>query len=186
METIQEKFIKLRSQISDGDLILFRGRGFVARIIEWCDSSYFSHIGVVIEKHGALFIVDSNSRGVQADRLSCRVNSYNKSSDFLIIKPMVNREYVNREMRNLLKKSDDKWIRYDFKNGLKELCNRKFNLKFKIKIRDEHDICSDFVSSYAHGLELVDFNNIIIALPQDYIKYRNDKNIKIVGNLCKQ
>ena len=47
---IIEKYKLLRPNISDGDLILFRGTGVIAKIIQWCDKSYWNHIGIVLEK----------------------------------------------------------------------------------------------------------------------------------------
>jgi len=183
--TISEKYKLLRPRISDGDLILFKGTGIVARTIRWFDSSYYSHIGVVVEKHGALFIVDSNGNGVQADRLSWRINSYKDKADFCIMKPLHDAQTINIHMNHLLKKSDEKWIKYDFKNGLKEMFNRKFKTKFKITLNDERDICSDFVSKYASSLGLVNigFLDLPISFPQDYTRFMNGMNVMVINGI---
>lgn len=180
--TINEKYNFLRSHISNGDLILIKGTGFVACIIRWFDKSYYSHIGVIVEKHGALFIVDANGKGVQADRLSWRINSYKDKADFCILKPLNDLEIINMEMKIILKRSDDKWIKYDFKNGLKEMFNRRFKTKFNITLNEDADICSDFVSRYAISLGMVnsDFRKLIIAFPQDYMRYIDRMNTEII------
>lgn len=141
-----------------------------------------NHIGVIIEKHGALFIVDSNADGVQADRLSKRIEKYKRGGDFTIIKPTVKREFVDLEMRRLLNRSDEKWIKYDFYNGIKELLNRRFGFKLKITLNDNRDICSDFVSRYACDLDLVNqkFKDKTIVFPEDYIRYMNNENANVV------
>lgn len=177
MSSILEKYSSLRPQISSGDLILFHGTGITARLIQSCDNSYFNHVGIVVESYGALFIVDSNSDGVQADRLSWRVKKY-KGGDFSVLKPLA---AVGEQMKLLLQRSDEKWIRYDFFNGFKELLNRKFNLNLPIYLSDDRDICSSFVSAYAIGLEMVafDFLKRKIAFPQDYFRYM--KNAKLIG-----
>lgn len=179
MISIKEKYQLLRPSIKDGDLILFHGVGFVAKIIQHCDKAYWNHIGVVTERHGALFIVDSTGKGVQADRLSYRIEKYR---DFIILKPKVNRELIDMEMKRLLMRSDPETIRYDFNNGIKELFNRKFRPSFKIKPNEKQDICSDFVSRYAVNLDLVysEFKSLRVPFPEDYLRHYN-KNVEIIG-----
>lgn len=180
---IKEKYNLLRPEISDGDLILFHGTKIVSKIIQWCDKSYYNHIGIVTERHGALFIVDANGSGVQADRLSYRVNSYGNGCDFIIIKPHNSKENISDAMKVLLMRSDKTTIKYDFSNGAKELYNRKFKNRFKINVDNNKDICSDFVSVYAMSLRMVtdEFSNLRIAFPQDYIRFRNISKTIIIG-----
>jgi hypothetical protein len=176
METIQQKYNRLRPQIEDGDLILFHGTKALAKIIQWCDDSYYNHIGVVVEQHGALFIVDANGDGVQADRLSQRINSYKRYADFTILKPLASKDEINYAMRTLLKRSDGNTIKYDYNNGLKELFNRKFKPEFKInEDTEKRAICSSNVYQYAITLEIVtdEFKSLRIAFPQDYIRFLN-------------
>lgn len=185
---ILQKYKTIRPLIEGGDLIIFHGTGFIATVIKSSDKNedrswaYHNHIGIVVESHGALFIVDSNANGVQADRLSKRIEKYKNGGDFTIIKPTVKRELIDLEMRRLLHKSDDKWIRYDFFNGIKELLNRRFGFKLKINLNDDRDICSDYVCRYASNLDVVtkEFKDKIIVFPEDYIRYVNEENVNIV------
>ena len=181
--TISEKYELLRPKISSGDLILFHGTSLLSKTIQWADHAYFNHIGVVIDSYGALFILDANANGVQSDRLSYRINGYKKYSDFTIISPKENRLNIDRQMAILLKRSDDKTIKYDFDNGIKEMFNRATNTnRFKIKENDKA-ICSSNVYQYAINLNMVtsDFEKLRIAFPQDYIRYANHNNIKIIN-----
>ena len=146
---INDKYNLLRPQIADGDLILFHGTRLISKIIQWCDSSYYNHIGVVTERHGALFIVDASSDGVQADRLSYRINGYKNGGDFTIIKSLKSREEINLQMKILLARSDGNTIKYDYNNGSKELFNRKFKNRFKINNYDNHNICTKYVCLYS-------------------------------------
>lgn len=174
---ILAKYNRLRPYIKHGDIILFHGKGVLARIIQNCDSAYWNHVGVVIEVNGALFIVDSNASGVQADRLSWRIKKY-KGGDFAIIQPDIPKEVLNYHMTQLLKRADDKWIRYDFVNGAKELANRKFGWKLKIVPTDDRDICSDWIRRYAEGIDVVteEFRKTLLVFPHDYDRYFNRYN----------
>lgn len=173
-EKIKDKYQRIRPYIKDGDLIIFHGRSLLSRLIQWADGAHYNHIGVVINKFGALYIVDSNASGVQADRLSWRIGKY-RGGDFAVIQSITTDMELKYELHRLLNKSDEKWIKYDYLNGIKELCNRAFGTNFRITKRDEHDICSDYVSEYAVGLKMVteDFTKRPIQFPQDYIRYRN-------------
>lgn len=176
MSSIYQKYKKLRSLLTDGDLILFHGTGFIARTIQFCDKSHYNHIGIVFKKCGALYIVDANEDGVQADRLSRRIKKYKHGGDFIIIKPLRTSQEIDTALTKLLIRSDDRTIKYDLFNGIKELFNRRFNCNFEITKEDGKDICSDFVSQYQIDLDLVteEFKRLRIAFPEDTIRYKND------------
>jgi len=173
MENIQEKYKRIRPDIKHGDLILFHGTGVIASIIQNCDRSYWNHVGVVLRINGALFIVDANADGVQADRLSKRINKYSRGGNFCIIQSLAEDRDRVVALRKLLKRSDESWIKYDFFNGFKELLNRKFKLNLPITVNDRRDICSDYVSRYAVDTKMVtkEFEKVRIAFPADYLRY---------------
>lgn len=174
-ETIEEKYARLRPKLTDGDIILFHGTGLLANLIQFCDKSYYNHVGVIVKKLSAYYIVDSNASGVQADRLSWRIRKY-KKGDFTVLRLLKPDKEVQYELYQLLKRSDEKWIKYDFYNGAKELANRLFGWKLKIKLNDDRDICSDFVSKYAIDLGVMkkEFKDLRIAFPEDYLRYKNE------------
>jgi len=176
MSSIYQKYKKLRSLLTDGDLILFHGTGFIARTIQFCDKSHYNHIGIVFKKLGALYIVDANADGVQADRLSRRINKYRRGGDFTIVKPLRTSQEIETALTKLLTRSDEKTIKYDFANGIKELLNRKFGWSLVVEADESHDICSDFVSQYQIDLNIVveEFKHLRIAFPEDTIRYKND------------
>jgi len=183
MITVEEKYKKLRPFMEHGDLILFRGTGLMASLIQNCDKAYWNHIGVVVKVNGALFIVDSNASGVQADRLSWRIRKYKKGGDFGLIKVRASDHIKAFHMESLLQRSDAKWIKYDFMNGGKELFNRKFNTNLKISTDDGRDICSDYVSQYAIGVRAVleeAFLKLRVAFPQDYDRFLNPEGAVII------
>jgi len=173
METIKEKYIRLRPQIKQGDLILFRGKKILARLIQQSDdNAYYNHIGVVGEIAGSLFIIDSNKHGVKPDRLSDRVFSYEKG-DFTILKSNCSTQKIKSALSKLLKKADYVKYKYDFFNGAKAMLNRFFKTNFKIKINPYREICSMFILPYALELDIVytvvEDNKLFF--PQDYIRF---------------
>ena len=182
--TIQEQYDKIRPLIKDGDIILFHGTSLLSRIIQTCDKSYFNHVGIIIEKFGSLYILDANSKGVQADRLSYRIDKCKPNGTLMILRSNKYRTVIDTAMMNLLSRADNKTIKYDFYNGVKELINRLLGVKFKVELDEGHDICSDFVSSYQVELGMVNekFKELIVAFPQDSIRYMSEEVI-IVNSL---
>ncbi len=181
METIKEKYVRLRPQIKQGDLILFHGKSLLSKVIQESDqNAYFNHIGVVGEIAGSLFIIDSNKNGVKPDRLSDRVYSY-ADGDFIILKPLTIKKEITKALSKLLKKSDYVKPKYDYINGIKSLINRLLGTNLKTKPNPYRVICSMFVLPYALELDMVypleDMNDLFY--PQDY--YRYIKNAKIIG-----
>ncbi len=186
METIQDKYKRIRPLIHDGDLLLFRGTKLLAQIIQHSDRepdgtpAYFNHIGIVIASHGSLFIVDSQSEGVVADRLSKRINDYHPNGDFCVIHS-INHSGTDKEVDDMLARQDMNDILYDYRNGFKELLNRRFGWNLKIKDNDAKDICSDFVHDYAVRKKMVIPFECRVAFPMDYIRYRNVSETTIIG-----
>lgn len=177
-ETIQEKYARIRPLINDGDIILFRGKKALAKIIQECDSdAYYNHVGIALKIHGALFIIDSNANGVEPARLSERIEKY---VDFDVMRSFDNEKAIEIAIQKSLLKQDQKKIKYDYCNGLKALLNRKFKTSFETHIESYRNICSMFVLPYAIELKMVylpdEMNNLFF--PQDYVRYR--KNCKIL------
>jgi hypothetical protein len=175
---IEEKYQTIRPSIKDGDLVLFRGTKLLAKIIQNCDKAYFNHIGIVMETHGALLIVDSQAEGVVADRLSKRIKDY-KNGDFCVILSI--EKVLDAELDRIMERQDKKDILYDYGNGFKELMNRKFGWNLKIKANEDKDICSDFVYEYAlRNKFILPFENRV-AFPMDYIRHRDKDNTLVFG-----
>jgi hypothetical protein len=172
METLAEKYTRLRPEIKQGDLILFHGKKALARTIQKFDSNaYYNHVGVVGEIAGALFIIDSNAPGVNPARLSHRVLSY-EEGDFSVLRPIKRKRDVYYNLHMLLKTIDNSDVKYDYFNGFKAMLNRRFGFKFKTHLIKDRKICSMFVYEYALSLDMIrpmkDSNKLFF--PQDYIR----------------
>ncbi len=176
METILEKYNRIRPNITDGCLFLMSKNAFISRVIRNCDDkAEFSHIGLIFSKtfgsDKRLFIIDSNENGVHPELLSARINACN---NFAIIKPLCSLSIIEDVLWNSFLQADES-IKYDFFGGFKELVNRKFGTTMKITRGANHKICSDWVRDVAIKQDMVnlDFGALSLPFPQDYIRYRN-------------
>ena len=172
-ETIIEKYARIRPSLKTGDLILFEGVKVISNFIRESDDCEYTHIGIILNVLGTLFIIDSNRNGVQPSRLSERISQY-KGGDFIVKRAIKSEHEIKTELALILKNTD-RVIKYDFKNGAKSLINRYFKTKLKIETVDDRMICSEFVKPYAMKLEMIFLVSLRNSLffPQDFIRYEN-------------
>lgn len=182
--TITEKYKSTRHLIRNGDFILFSGTGIIANIIKASDNSKMSHIGIVVEIYGRLLIVDSNIKGNHPEWLSTRVESYTKHSDFCILRSTRSINEIDNAISEFMIQSDEERTRYDLINGIKELLNRKFGFNIKIKLIEGHNICSMSVRKTSNILKMMykTFEDKIIVLPEDFLRYRDVTNTILLFN----
>lgn len=177
METIRAKYQRVRPFITDGCLGLISKPAFVSKFIRrhdrnpdftWAD---ISHVMLVFEKAGRLFVLDANPNGAKPGLLSDRINL---SDNCIFIKPLCSAEITKTALSNAILRAEN-GISYDFINGVKELINRRYKTNFTITDRDEHDICSDLVREPAIIQNTVteEFKKLRLPFPQDYLRYRN-------------
>ena len=184
METIEEKYKRIRPNITDGCLLLMSKNAWLSKTIRKNDRNEdgtpaeFSHIGLIFEKAGTLFIVDSNSCGVKPAVLSDRIS---ECDNFIVIKPLCSKEIIEKQLENSFFRLKTK-IYYDFEAVAKIWFNNHFGTDFKIRKRDKHDICSDWTRDQSIGQNMVlpKFETIEEPSPQDYIRYRNTYHTTIL------
>lgn len=76
------KYPEIRDLLQTGDIVLFRGRSLVSRMIQLATLSWTSHVGRIYREGDDIFIRESTSLnkgkdGVQQSLLSVRIKTYN-------------------------------------------------------------------------------------------------------------
>lgn len=166
----------LRTQIKNGDLILFRGKEWLAKQIQYFDDAYYNHVGMVFESNKRLFILDSNAQGVNPDLLSDRMNKY---TDFCIVRPSNwNEDVISNAVSNAMERAQQH-IKYDFTLLLELAIYRKTGKALRLNHQDR-DICSEFARRYLRYLDPVPscYENVMgqdFITPWDYIIYADEK-----------
>lgn len=78
---MSSKYSEIRDKIRDGDLLLWRGNGLVARGIQTLGHQYHNHasFAFVFNKHYTkrVMLFEALVHGIEPEFLSARVNSYN-------------------------------------------------------------------------------------------------------------
>jgi len=66
----------IRNEIQDGDILLFRGKSWLSRLMCWITRSPYSHSAILGWWNGHLMVLEAVSTGVVASRMSLVVNKY--------------------------------------------------------------------------------------------------------------
>jgi hypothetical protein len=144
-----KKYNELRNQITNGDIMLFRGEKFLSRQIQKFDDAYYNHAGLVFESNNRFLILESNARGVNPDFLSGRIDEY---IDFCIVRPVC---WPETEILKAISTSFDKAsekIKYDVNLLLQIAIFRKTGISIDLDMENK-DICSEFVRRYTRFLD---------------------------------
>jgi hypothetical protein len=162
-----KKYLDNRSNIKQGDIILFRGNALISRSIRWLDNAPYNHAGVVFEAHGRKLVLESTGHGVNPRFLSV-VMEKEKYTDFCIIRPKAWTEAQILDALNATFDSAEQVLKYDhgliFQIAIKRLFNR--NVKWESQ---RLDICSEFARRYARNFDPKPDNFEMPRMPNSFI-----------------
>ena len=175
---IKEKYNQARPYIQNGDIILMRGSHFLAKLIQYFDSAYYNHVGVMFEDDGHFFIMDSTRKGVAPDFLSERINGY---ADFCILSPKRSPEEINKALGTAFDRGDIR-TKYDFLMLPRIAIQKKLGLDVKQWGSADRDICSEFARFYTNALNISCYKNIQPITPQDFIRHRDKDEVSLLFN----
>jgi hypothetical protein len=189
METVQEKYARIRNQIGNGYLINVRGSSALAKAIEWGDSkdgvsAYYSHSLMAFKYGNRLLCLQSMANGVVPAFLSTEIFA---NVDFCIIKPLCSQDIIDAAV---LKAFDlaETGIPYDYMMLPKVLEERKFGIR--ISADKIGSICSVFAyRNYGGLLPLKCYSEAVMnesfITPQDSLRYADFDEVQIIGHTGK-
>ncbi len=71
-----QTYSDIRSQIKDGDVLLYEGYTLPSRIIRWATRSRYTHAGVAVWWNDRLMVLEAVGRGVSVTSLSANLRHY--------------------------------------------------------------------------------------------------------------
>jgi hypothetical protein len=74
--SVGQKYKEVRSQIKDGDILLYRGKSLESRIIMLATQSRYSHAGIAVWWNNRLMVMEAIGKGVVVRPLSQSVYQY--------------------------------------------------------------------------------------------------------------
>ena len=175
---IKEKYKQARPYIKNGDIVLFRGKRLLAKLIQYFDSAYYNHAGVIFKVGERVMIIDSNGKGVKPDFLSDRMNGY---IDFCILSPKRTEVEVCTTLDKVLERVDN-GTKYDFFLLPRIAIIKKIKIDFIGWGSERRNISSEFVRYYTDWLNILCYKNMPLITPQDLIRYRDKEEISLLFN----
>ena len=163
-----EKYLTLRDQIQQGDIILFHGNALISRAIRWLDNAPYNHAGLVFEATGRKFVMESTHGGVNPRFLSV-VMKKEKYTNFCIIRPKAwTKEQISAALELVFNDSEEV-IDYDHKLILQIAIKRLFNRNIRMDSQ-RLDICSEFTRRYTRFLkDTIADNYEMPTMPNEFI-----------------
>ncbi len=176
---IPAKYVDHRSEIKNGDIILYRGSSFVAKGIQYFDKAYYNHIGVVWipENSGRVLTLDMWSGGLTCLPLSRRMSGY---KDFCILRPKVTDEISRDTVKSVLGLWDGRDVPYDFGLLMRFIIIKKTGIDITGLSKKGTFICSQFVQYYCQLLGISIYDGIDMITPQDFLRYMDLKYFDIL------
>lgn len=171
-----------RSDMKDGDVLLFKGKGLLSSIIKWKTDSAYSHAGIVLWWNERLMVLEAVGRGVMATPISYNLNKYQGGIDYYRSARDIDnatRKAMAQFAQSQLGKEYDtaQLIRF----GLKLMVGSRLNSSDRSQKTGQY-FCSQYVADiYArHGHDLA------LGLSDDYTspdRLAESKGLDFVGTL---
>ena len=140
---------KYRNQFKDADILMFKGVGFVSKIIKWRTKSAYSHAGIVAWWNDRLMVLEAVGKGVEARPISYALNHYKGSFDYYRLKEEVP---ITAEQRKKMIVYAQRQLGKGYATG--QLIRFFFKLLFNLKMASKDEgkppgkfFCSQYVSA---------------------------------------
>lgn len=158
---------ELRKTIKDADIVLFRGRDPLSRVIRWVTRSRYSHAGIVARWGEYVMVLEAKGAGVVASRLSHVVEKYHGRVDLFTatenVEPRLNRDEAVHAAKEELGKH--------YAVGKLFRILRRLYRREMITASPEKYVCSEYVSrSWRKGGVLLSNVDGDLATPEEIAK----------------
>jgi len=155
-ESMEEKirYEDIRSQIKDGDVLMFKGRYLHSSIIRGLTRSFYSHAGIAVWWNRRLMVMEAVERGVRILPLSRKISSYRGDVEWFCSKKEISERDRLRMIifaQEELGKSYARWREIFF--GWKILLRRDLSEKDELR-RENKLYCSQYVAQIYNSVGL--------------------------------
>ena len=160
----------IRREVRDGDILLFRGKSWLSRIICRVTSSRYSHAAIVAWWNERLMVLEAVGKGIVVSRMSVVVNKYSGKVELWTTDDNLARTEVIRAAQRLLGK---RYSAYKLIRNLGRLVfGRPRHEEADPEAPPDDFVCSEFVSRVwrAGGIDLAENSPDMYTKPSDIAK----------------
>jgi hypothetical protein len=177
-DKILPKYSTHRSEIKNGDVILFHGTSMMSKAIQYFDEAYFNHSGIVWipEKSDRVLTLDMWQQGLACLPLSRRMSGY---SDFCVIRPKVDSAVIDQAIKTALGLWDGRDVGYNYGLLLRIAMIKKTGIDLTGLGKKNNFICSGFTQYFISLLGLHTYENVKLITPEDFMRFI-DENFEIL------
>jgi hypothetical protein len=172
----------IRRAIRDGDILLFRGKSWISRVIRRVTRSPYSHAAIVAWWGDRLMVLEAVGKGIVVSRMSIVVNQYSGKVELWTTDEDLARPEVIRTAQRLLGK---RYSLYKLIRNLRRmLFGRPPHEEADPEAPPDDFVCSEFVSRVwrAGGIDLVADAPDLYTKPSDIAK---SPRLRKVGGLVR-
>lgn len=162
-------YYTVRGQIQAGDIVLYRGNGILARMIQYFDSAHWNHVGMVEQIGDRLVTIEMWNKGIQLIPLSRRVDSY---KEFAVLRPIAPAEDKKKGLVELVN-CWDRDEKYDYWLLPRIAIYKKTGINLKVLGKNKRNICSELAQKYTNAIGLNCYKDLELPTPQDFIRKIN-------------
>lgn len=168
-----DKYYKIRPEIKNGDLILYRGESLIDKGIQFFDKAYYNHIGIVWEPEDIqrVLTIDMWSDGIECIPLSRRIKGY---KDFCILRPRVSSDIIRDSISTIIEDLDGGDIKYDNSLILRIAVIKKLRIDLTGLGKKDRYICSELAQYYCDLLGINTYSRINLISPEDFRRFIDD------------
>lgn len=168
----KEKYViysDVRSDIKDGDILMYKGKGFVSWVVKTVTRSAYSHAGVAVWWNRRLMVIEAVGEGVVIAPLSRNVAEYHGEVEWYNYFKDIDQDQRDKMILYAQKELGKK---YDMKGviglGIKTLLRIKPDITKK---KPNQLFCSQYVANIysAVGLDLDIKNSDLSTSPDDIL-----------------
>lgn len=160
------RYADVRTQVKNGDVLLYKGKSLASWVIQKVTRSSYSHAGIAAWWNERLMVMEARSRGVVVNPFSLSVSSYHGDVEwFTCVKEISNQDRLKMIIfaQEELGKSYGRWKTIIL--GFKILLGRDLDRRDRLR-RESKLFCSEYVARVYNSVGL------------DLKKHRSDRLMK--------
>jgi hypothetical protein len=175
-----KEYYNIRNQIKNGDVILYKGKNIISKLIRFFDKSYYDHCGIITTISGRFFTIDIINSSYHFVPLSRRMKQY---EEFCILRSVnKNHEQISNAVNFIVDKFE-RDIKFDILFFLKTLFFKRTGIDLFRVERKNRIICSKLCQYFFAKLDISTYKTCNLISPQDFIRLINDDEVDLLFDL---
>jgi hypothetical protein len=172
MESRIVKYDQVRDQIKNGDVFMYKGKGFISSVIRWVTHSPYSHAALAVWWNQRLMVMEAIGQGVIVNPTSRSIRHYRGDVEWFSCKKEISEDDRLRMVKfaqEELGKSYGRWKAILL--GIKILFEHDLEKRDRLK-REKRLFCSEYVAQIYNfiGLDLKKGRSDRFTKPDDIAK----------------